>query len=74
MLRDSSDGEVMLSKLRAMYNFCVRPECRHRYLVNYFGQKYVAANCAACDFCLGEVDMVEDPVVVARRYCPVCCA
>ncbi len=67
MLRDSADRLVMLQKLRAMYNFCVRPECRHRYLVNYFAQKYEEANCGACDYCLGEVDMVPNPLIVGQK-------
>jgi ATP-dependent DNA helicase RecQ len=67
MLRDSSDKEVLLEKLRSMYNFCVRPSCRHRYLVNYFSQKYDLNNCNACDYCLGEVEMVEDPLIVGQK-------
>lgn len=67
MLKDSSDRDVMLSKLRAMYSFCVRPECKHKYLVKYFGQSYEKDNCSACDFCMGEVDMVEDPLVVGQK-------
>jgi ATP-dependent DNA helicase RecQ len=67
MLRDSSEREVMMAKLGAMYNFCVRPECRHRFLVRYFGQVYSPDQCGACDFCLGEVEMVEEPLVVGQK-------
>ena len=67
MLRDSADKDVLLGKLRAMYNFCVRPECRHRYLVTYFGQGYEGGPCNACDFCLGELEMVEDPLTVGQK-------
>jgi len=67
MLKDSSDSEVLLAKLSAMYNFCVRPECRHRYLVNYFTQNYDKNNCNACDYCLGEVEMVENPLAVGQK-------
>lgn len=67
MLKDSSDREVLLAKLGAMYNFCVRPECRHRYLVNYFAQTYDKNNCNACDYCLGEVEMVEDPLTLGQK-------
>ena len=67
MLRDSVDREVMLQKLRAMYNFCVRPECRHKYLVKYFTQDYDSKNCGACDYCLGEVDMVEYPLETGQK-------
>jgi len=67
MLRDTPDRLVLLQKLRAMYNFCVRPECRHRYLVKYFTQEYPDKNCGACDYCLGEVDMVPEPLVVGQK-------
>ncbi|MCX5779026.1 MAG: DNA helicase RecQ [Elusimicrobia bacterium] len=67
MLRDSADREVLLVKLSAMYNFCVRPECRHRYLVTYFAQEYGATNCGACDYCLGEVEMAEDPLLIGQK-------
>jgi ATP-dependent DNA helicase RecQ len=67
MLRDSADRAVMMAKLRAMYNFCVRPECRHRFLVRYFGQEYAPDACGNCDFCLGEVDMVVEPLIVGQK-------
>ena len=67
MLRDSSDKEVLLTKLRAMYNFCVRPECRHRYLVHYFAQNYEKNNCGACDYCLGEIEMVQEPLIIGQK-------
>jgi ATP-dependent DNA helicase RecQ len=67
MLGDSPDRDILLSKLGAMYNFCTRPECKHRCLVQYFGQKYGKLNCGNCDFCLGEVEMVEDPLVTGQK-------
>jgi ATP-dependent DNA helicase RecQ len=67
MLKDSPDTRVMLEKLGAMYNFCVRPECRHRYLVQYFAQKYEPKNCGACDYCLGEVEMVPEALIVGQK-------
>jgi ATP-dependent DNA helicase RecQ len=67
MLRDSPDKEVMLAKLGSMYGFCVRPECRHRYLSHYFAQEYRQPNCGACDYCLGEVETVEEPLLVGQK-------
>jgi ATP-dependent DNA helicase RecQ len=67
MLKDSPDTQVMHEKLGAMYNFCVRPECRHRYLVQYFAQRYESKSCGACDFCLGEVEMVAEPLTVGQK-------
>lgn len=67
MLKDSPDKEVLLVKLRAMYNFCVRPECRHRYLVQYFSQAYPSKPCGSCDYCLGEIDMVAEPLIIGQK-------
>jgi ATP-dependent DNA helicase RecQ len=41
--------------------------CRHRALVNYFGQAYEADSCGACDLCLRETELVPDAVVVAQK-------
>ncbi|MBU1998824.1 MAG: HRDC domain-containing protein, partial [Candidatus Omnitrophica bacterium] len=63
----SANREVMLDKLRTMYNFCTQPQCRHKVFVNYFGQEYGQSSCQACDYCLGEVDMVDDPLGVGQK-------
>ncbi|HEX9161123.1 MAG TPA: DNA helicase RecQ [Thermoanaerobaculia bacterium] len=41
--------------------------CRHRALVNYFGQEYTSSNCSACDLCLGDVEAVADADVIAQK-------
>ncbi|MGZ7079279.1 MAG: DNA helicase RecQ, partial [Thermoanaerobaculia bacterium] len=41
--------------------------CRHRALVNYFGQDHHVPNCAACDLCLGDVQEVADATVIAQK-------
>jgi len=41
--------------------------CRHRALVNHFGQKYDVTNCAACDICLGDTEPVPDALLVAQK-------
>ncbi|MDP7423147.1 MAG: RecQ family ATP-dependent DNA helicase, partial [bacterium] len=66
-VHESPNRDAMMDKIGYMFNFCTRPQCRHRVLVSYFGQEYEAASCGACDFCLGEVDMVEDPLVVGQK-------
>jgi len=44
-----------ISKLGEMYDYCQAAVCRHRSLVEYFGQTYAVEQCGACDVCLGEV-------------------
>jgi ATP-dependent DNA helicase RecQ len=41
--------------------------CRHRALVEYFGQPYSVAGCNACDLCLGDTEEVDDALVVAQK-------
>ena len=41
--------------------------CRHRALVNHFGQEYTAPTCGACDLCLGDVEVVADATVIAQK-------
>jgi ATP-dependent DNA helicase RecQ len=35
--------------------------------VEYFGQSFEKADCGACDFCLGEVDCLEDSLETAQK-------
>ena len=67
LLQDSSESEVMLKKLGELYDFCTRPQCRHKSLAHYFGQTYPSDNCGACDYCLGEVDMAEEPLLIGQK-------
>ena len=53
--------------------------CRHRALVEYFGQRYVPPaqdsettpgtnlSCQACDHCLGDTEPVADALVIAQK-------
>ncbi|HEY2880998.1 MAG TPA: RecQ family ATP-dependent DNA helicase, partial [Pirellulales bacterium] len=46
---------------------CNSPRCRHRALVEYFGQEYERENCGACDVCLSDVEGMEDGTVTAQK-------
>jgi ATP-dependent DNA helicase RecQ len=41
--------------------------CRHRRLVSYFGECFDKSDCGACDYCLGELEAVPDPIPLARK-------
>ena len=41
--------------------------CRHKALVQYFGQPFENENCGACDLCLGDNELVAEPVVLAQK-------
>ena len=59
--------EIALGKLNDMYHYCTGITCRHRALVNYFGQELDRDNCDACDVCFGSLEMVEEPLIVAQK-------
>lgn len=62
-----------MQKLQEMFEFASGSMCRHRYLVNYFGQDFKIKNCGACDICLAGLEgddsllSPEDANVVARK-------
>jgi ATP-dependent DNA helicase RecQ len=54
--------------LRDMERYAAAVGCRHRHLVRYFGETtYAKDECGACDYCLGELEAVADPVTIARQ-------
>jgi ATP-dependent DNA helicase RecQ len=50
-----------------MDRYCRGAICRHRALVQYFGQPYEGDNCNACDLCLGDTEAVPDAMIVAQK-------
>ena len=56
-----------LGHLEEMSNYCRGVSCRHKVLVEHFGQGFESANCQACDLCLGEVDLEPQSQVIARK-------
>ena len=60
--RDSS-----FRTLRAMVDYCTGIQCRHRSLVEYFGQKFDPDSCSACDVCSGELDVVDGAQVIGQK-------
>ena len=59
--------ESGLQLLEQMRVFATVVACRHAALSAYFGETYPAANCGACDVCLGEVEGVADSTVLAQK-------
>jgi ATP-dependent DNA helicase RecQ len=53
--------------MRDMERYAASVGCRHRRLVQYFGETYGRDDCAACDYCLGELEPVPDAVTLARK-------
>jgi len=64
---DPEHVKVSMQHVRDMTRYCSGGVCRHRALVQYFGQSYAQPSCAACDLCLGDMEMVADATVVAQK-------
>lgn len=56
-----------LKKLGAMSNFATGGLCRHAFLAGYFGQKWKGGECGACDFCLGEMRIMPESTMIAKK-------
>ncbi len=73
MIDESPPGparEAASQSLEAMTRFATGATCRHKSLVNYFGQDLPAEqaeSCGACDVCLGQLDLVEDSLIVGQK-------
>jgi ATP-dependent DNA helicase RecQ len=60
-------SESARTLLRDMERYAAATQCRHRSLVEYFGERYERTGCGACDWCLGELDRVPDGTLLARK-------
>jgi ATP-dependent DNA helicase RecQ len=59
--------EARQALLRDMERYAASVGCRHKRLVSYFGEPFTKPDCGACDYCLGELESVADPVTLARK-------
>ena len=59
--------EIALAKLSRMYSYCTEGVCRHRAILEYFGQSSARATCGACDVCLGDVDSSTMRSIVGQK-------
>jgi ATP-dependent DNA helicase RecQ len=60
-------SESARTLLRDMERYAASTRCRHRSLIEYFGQAYDRDGCSACDWCLEELDRVADSRVLAQK-------
>lgn len=64
---DKSWLPVALEHINEMDRYCKLTICRHRQLVNHFGQQFARDQCGACDICLGDAEPVPDSSIVAQK-------
>ncbi len=65
--RSMVTGEHETKLLNDLDRYLSGTTCRHRALVEYFGQQYTAESCGACDLCLGETENVSEGTLVAQK-------
>jgi ATP-dependent DNA helicase RecQ len=85
---DPSETQNALARLSEMYGWATSAICRHKFLVEHFGQAWTphetsqhtlaasgANGCGACDVCLGELATVADSQRIAQMIlsCVVRC-
>jgi ATP-dependent DNA helicase RecQ len=63
---ETTDLDAKLKMLSEMYNFATSARCRHRRLVEYFGQDWPREKCEACDVCTGGLGALPDSGELAR--------
>jgi len=60
-----------LHQLRGMEAYATSMRCRHRALVEHFDEGHARdaalPSCGACDWCLGELERVDDAFVLAQK-------
>ena len=59
-----------MAHIEAMDRYCRSAVCRHKALVEHFGQSYKVAaegGCGACDHCLGDTQEIPGAIVLAQK-------
>ncbi len=69
------DLDAAIERLGHLWGMANGASCRHRVVVEYFGQSWEKESCDACDVCLGELEPVSESQVVAQKIlsCVVRC-
>lgn len=62
-----ANNPAAMTLLQAMSNYCSQPQCRHKALVEYFGQAFEKENCGACDVCNDELSTIDDALVLSQK-------
>jgi ATP-dependent DNA helicase RecQ len=56
------------SKLAMMLQYAETTSCRRRFILNYFGEEFVPANCGTCDSCLRALRRGSDQGTVTGGF------
>lgn len=64
---ESAYQKQAMERIEEMYAFCRSLRCRHRQVVEHFGQSWEKEACGSCDVCLGELARIPDSTTLARK-------
>ena len=64
---ETADADTKLRLLSQMYRFSSGTRCRHRQLVEYFGQRWDRTGCGACDVCTDAREAMPGSSELARK-------
>jgi len=53
--------------LAELEKYCQGTTCRHRALVQYFGQDLPGDDCGACDVCLADLELTPDAKIIGQK-------
>ncbi len=59
--------KIAMVKLGNMYSYCTGGVCRHKAILRYFDQDIDTDSCNACDMCLGELEYIDDALIIAQK-------
>ncbi len=62
-----SGAEAAMNSLKSISDFCNGAVCRHVALAAHFGEVLNVETCHACDVCLNEPDLVDDPLTLGQK-------
>ena len=66
-VEDAAVKEAGTVSIKAMQRYCISTRCRHKQLVQHFGQDLESSNCGACDICLHEMRPVNDALIIGQK-------
>ncbi|MEN1679075.1 MAG: DNA helicase RecQ [Planctomycetota bacterium] len=66
-MSDPQAAATALAAIDAMSGYASGVTCRRRALLSHFGEGYAKDNCASCDVCLGDLELVEEPLILAQK-------
>lgn len=67
MASSGEANDAAYESLEAIDRFCKSVQCRHKSLVEHFGQTFDSTNCGACDICLDQAEQVDEPLILGQK-------